>query len=216
MQWSPNSNFMKTPDGVSEMSKKFPQFTFQVSKSLPEVLGNDFDFTKIDFRAMYEKKYINGHKSALLLQGGWALGDLPITHLYSISPNNLNKDVILQRVTFAGKNSFETMYFNEFFSSRFASLQLKHELNRVKIHPKIKPSLVLVTRMAWGDLDGKANHVGVDFKTLENGFMESGIELNKIYQGLGFTFFYRYGPNQLPKLEDNLAVKISFVIDLGL
>ncbi|MFY8186823.1 MAG: DUF5686 family protein [Flavobacterium sp.] len=216
MQWNPASNFMKTPDGVSEMSKKFPQFTFQVSKSLPEVLGNDFDFTKIDLRATYEKKYINGQKSAVLIQGGYAIGDLPITHLYSISPNNLNKDVILQRVTFAGKNSFETMYFNEFFSNRFASFQLKHELNRVKISNKIKPSLVLVSRMAWGDLDGKANHEGIDFKTLEDGFFESGIELNKVYQGLGFTFFYRYGPNQLPIIEDNLAIKVSFNIDLGL
>jgi hypothetical protein len=216
MQWNPASNFMKTPDGVSEMSKKFPQFTFQVSKSLPEVLGNDFDFTKIDLRATYEKKHINGQKSAVLIQGGYAIGDLPITHLYSISPNNLNKDVILQRVTFAGKNSFETMYFNEFFSNRFASFQFKHELNRVKISNNIKPSLVFVSRMAWGDLDGKANHEGIEFKTLEDGFFESGIELNKIYQGLGFTFFYRYGPNQLPKMEDNLAIKVSFNIDLGL
>ena len=216
LQWNPKSNFMKTPDGIAEMSKKFPQFTFQITKSLPKVLENDFDFTKIDLRATYEKKYINGQKSSLMVQGGWALGALPITHLYSISPNSLNKDVILQRITFAGKNSFETMYFNEFFSNRFASFQFKHELNRVMLSNKIKPSLVLVTRMAWGNLAGKENHVGIDFKTLEDGFMESGIELNKIYQGLGFTFFYRYGPNQLPRIEDNLAVKISFNIDLGL
>jgi len=216
MQWNPMSNFMKTPDGIAEMSKKFPQFAFQVSQSLPNVLDNDFDYTKIDMRITYEKKYINGQKSALLLQGGWALGDLPISHLYSISPNNLTKDAILQRITFAGKNSFETMYFNEFFSSRFATFQAKHELNRVKMSNKIKPSLVLVTRMAWGALEGKENHQGIEFKTLEDGFFESGIELNKIYQGLGFTFFYRYGPNQLPKLEDNLAIKVSFNIDLGL
>uniref|UniRef100_UPI00404B59BD DUF5686 family protein n=1 Tax=Flavobacterium sp. TaxID=239 RepID=UPI00404B59BD len=215
MQWNPFSNFMKTPDGISEMAKKYPQFTIQATQTLPNVLDNDFDFTKIDFKTTYEKKYINGQKSSLLFQAGVAFGDVPLTHLYSISPNNLTKDAILQRITFSGKNSFETMFFNEFFSNEYASLQLKHELNRVKIFNKVKPSLVLVTRMAWGNLNDKENHLGVDFKTLENGFFESGIELNKIYKGIGFTFFYRYGPNQLPRFDDNISVKISYFLDLG-
>jgi hypothetical protein len=38
---------------------------------------------------------------------------------------------------------------------------------------------------------------------------ESGIELNQIFKGLGLTF-YRYGPNQLPKFENNIAVKLSY------
>jgi hypothetical protein len=27
--------------------------------------------------------------------------------------------------------------------------------------------------------------------------------------------FYRYGPNQLPQFEDNIAVKISYILNLG-
>src|SRR5690606_41508106 len=60
-----------------------------------------------------------------LVQAGLALGNVPLTHLYNASPNNLTHDHIQQRITFAGKNSFETMFFNEFFSSRYAMFQAK-------------------------------------------------------------------------------------------
>ena len=216
LQWNPFSAYMQTPVGRLEIEKRFPKFTFQVTQSLPKILENDFKFTKIDFRAVYEKKYSNGQKSEVLFEGGYAFGDVPLTHLYNTSPNNLTKDRIQQRITISGRNSFETMYFNEFFSNKFALLQLKHGSKRVTLFKKVKPSLVFVTRMVWGNLDHPEQHVGINYKTLNKGFFESGIELNQIYKGFGLTGFYRYGPNQLPRVEDNIAVKLSFVLDLGL
>jgi hypothetical protein len=122
----------------------------------------------------------------------------------------------MQRITFAGKNSFETMFFNEFFSSQYAYFQFKHGFSRVTLFKKVKPSLVLVSRIAWGNLRKPEQHVGLNYKTLDKGYFESGIELNQIYNGLGLGGFYRYGPNQLSKFQDNIAVKISFVLNLGL
>ena len=58
-------------------------------------------------------------------------------------------------------------------------------------------------------------HAGINYKTLENGYYESGIEINQIYSVLGFSAFYRYGANQLPRFEDNLAIKLTFVLNLG-
>jgi len=214
--WAPFSAFMQTPTGRTETDKRFPRFTFQYTQSLPNVMENDFTFGKIDFKAEYEKKYLNGQKTSLLLQGGYATGDVPITHLYNTMPNNLTKETIIQRITFAGRNSFETMFFNEFFSSQYVFFQLKHGFDRIRILKKVRPSLVLVTRMAWGNMENPQQHVGPIYKTLDRGFFESGIELNKIYKGIGFGGFYRYGPNQLMKFEDNIAVKISYVLDLGL
>jgi hypothetical protein len=216
IQWNPFSNFMQTPNGRIEYEKRFPRFALQFTKSIPHFLNNDFDFSKVDARIEYEKKYLNGQKSEVSLQAGYSLGAIPLTHLYNTSPNNLTKDNIMQRITIAGKNSFETMYFNEFFSSEFVMLQLKHGFKRVELFSKVKPSLVLVTRMVWGNIKNPERHLGIDYKTLDQGLFESGIELNQIYKGLGLTGFYRYGPNQLSRLEDNLAVKLSFVLDLGL
>jgi hypothetical protein len=215
IQWNPFSDFMQTPSGRMESEKRFPKFTFQYTQSLAKFIESDFEFSKLDFRGEYEKKYLNGHRTSVLLQAGIALGDVPLTHLYSSSPNSLNKEHLLERITVAGKNSFETMYFNEFFSSKYAMLQLKHGLKRIKIFKKVNPSFVLVTRMAWGDINHPEKHVGLDYKTLNDGYVESGLELNQIFKGFGLSGFYRYGPNQLPKFTDNISLKISFMLDLG-
>jgi hypothetical protein len=69
--------------------------------------------------------------------------------------------------------------------------------------------------MAWGNLNHAERHNGLDFETLNQGYFESGVELNQIYKGLGLVGFYRYGPNGLLKLEDNIAIKLSYILDLG-
>lgn len=215
LQWNPFSDYMQTPKGKIEIEKRFPKFTFQYTQSLPNILDNNFNFGKFDLKTEFEKKYINGQKTYMLFQAGYAFGDIPITHLYNTSPNNITKETVLQRITFSGRNSFETMFFNEFFSSKFVSFQLKHGFNRVTLFKKVRPSLVLVSRMGWGNLDHPEQHLGISYKTLNNGFFESGIELNQIYKGLGLTGFYRYGSNQLSRFEDNLAIKLSYTLNLG-
>src|SRR5690606_29577275 len=104
-QWNPFSNYMQTPKGLLEYEKRHPKFSFQLTQSVPGAIENDFTFTKIDFKTYYELPYLSGQKSAVLFQGGMVLGDSPLTHLYSIAPNNINRDAILKRVTFSGKNS---------------------------------------------------------------------------------------------------------------
>ena len=215
LQWNPFSNFMRTPKGLLEYEKRHPKFTFQFTQSIPGAIENDFTFTKIDFKTYYELPYLSGQKSSVLFQGGIALGNAPLTHLYSIAPNNINRDAILKRLTFAGKNSFETMYYNEFFSDKFISLHLKHTFNRIKLGYNIEPEFSVATRFAVGTIEHPENHIGLPFKSLEKGFIESGIEANKIFKGIGVTAYYRYGPNQLPRFDDNISLKISYHLDLG-
>ncbi|WP_306349792.1 DUF5686 family protein [Flavobacterium sp. '19STA2R22 D10 B1'] len=216
IQWNPFSDFMQTPNGRIETEKRFPKFTFQYTQSLPKVIDNDFEFSKFDLRMEYEQKYLNGQKTALLFEGGYALGDVPLTHLYNTSPNNLDRSGILKRITIAGKNSFETMYFNEFFSSKYAFFQLKHGFKRVTITKKIRPSLVLVTRAGWGNLAKQEQHVGIDYKTMNNGYYESGVELNQIFKGFGLSGFFRYGPYELAHFDQNLSIKLTYIFTLGL
>lgn len=215
LQWNPFSDFMQTPNGKKEIEKRFPTFTLQLTQAIPEFLGNNFNFTKIDFRFKYQKKFVNGQQSTFLLQSGIAYGDTPITHLYSSSPNNFDLSTILRRITVAGENSFETMFYNEFFSSRYFMIHAKHRFKRIEIFPKVKPSLAIVSRMAFGAMDNPEQHLGITYKTLNHGFFESGFELNQVLYGFGIGGYYRYGANHLPKLEDNIAVKITFSIDLG-
>jgi Family of unknown function (DUF5686) len=214
IQWNPFSDFMQTPDGRIEIEKRYPKFAFQYAQAVSGIWGSDFNFGKLDFRAEFEKKYLNGQIGTALIQTGLAIGDVPLTHLYSTSPNNLDKDGVLGRITLGGKNSFETMYFNEFFSSRYVTAQIKHGFTRFTIYKSIKLSPMLVTRFAWGNLNHKEEHLGLEYKTLEKGYYESGFEFNEIFKGLGFTAFYRYGPYQLPQFDRNISIKLSFVLNL--
>jgi hypothetical protein len=205
---------MQTPEGKIEIEKRHPKFSFQVTQTLPGSLDNDFTFTKFDFKTFYELPYLSGQKSSLLFQTGLALGDVPLTHLYNLQPNNLNRDAILQRITFAGRNSFETMYFNEFFSNQYVSLQLRHTFNKIRLGYLFSPEFSVVTRMAWGDTNHTNEHLGITYKSLNRGFFESGIEANKFFKGIGISVYFRYGPNQLAHFDDNLALKISYHLDL--
>ena len=215
LKWHPFSDFMQAPDGLLEIKTSYPKFTFQFTKSLPNVLKNDFDFTKMDFKTEYEQQYLDGQLTNLIFSMGFAIGDLPLTHLYNNSPNSLNKSNLLQRTTLVGENDFETMYFNEFFSNQYAFVQFRHEFKTFIISRKIKPNFVLISRAAIGTLSNKPQHIGLDFKTLDDGYLESGVQLNKIFKGLGFGAFYRYGANHLPNFEDNIALRFSYKLDFG-
>ena len=215
LQWNPFSKYVQTPTGRFESLEGFPKFYIQMTKSLPKVIANDFNFNKIDFKTEYEQSFLNGQKTTIIFGFGYAFGDIPITHLYNNSPNSFNKDKILQRITLEKDNNFETMYFNEFFSNSFALIQIKHYLKNFTFSKTIKPTLVFVTRAEIGRLDKPEQHLGIVYKTLEKGYFESGLELNKIYKGLGIAGFFRYGPNRLPEFEDNLALRISYNLDLG-
>ena len=215
-EWSPNSKFLKAPQEILEVEKGFPKIILQVSHAIPNLLSDNIEFTKIDTRIYQEKKHLSGQKTTFLLQAGISLGTTPLSHLYSVAPNNLDRDAILSRITFANKTSFETMYFNEFYSDRYSFLQVKHYFNKLQITKSIKPVLVIGSKAAFGDFSHPENHQGITFKTMEKGFYESGLELQNIFKGFGLSTYYRYGPYQLEKFDQNIAIKLSFTLNLGI
>ncbi len=215
LQWNPFNTF--EPVGDIDVEKDgFPNFTLQISKSFKDVLGADFNFFKADFRTIYILDLNTEDESftEATLSGGLALGKTPLTHLYHTYPNNLDKETIIQRFSVAGINSFETMYFNEFFSDKFATLQLKHYLKPFNISKRMQPQMVLISRFALGDMDHIERHQEIEFGTLNKGYYEAGLEVNKILFGFGLSFAYRYGAYHLPKFEDNVAAKFTFNISL--
>ena len=216
LEWSPNSKFLQAPQEILEVEKGFPKIILQVSHAIPNVLSENIEFTKIDARVYQEKKYLSGQKTTFLLQGGISLGNAPLSHLYSVAPNNLDREAILRRITFANKTSFETMYFNEFFSDRYSLFQMKHYFNKFQISNSIKPILILGTKVAFGGFSNPENHQGIAFKTMEKGFFESGFELQNIFKGFGLATYYRYGPYQLSTFDQNIAIKLSFTLNLGI
>lgn len=214
LQWSPFSIYEIINERAVEKKNGYPKFTLQFTQAFSSVLNGDFNFSKLDFRAIQQFNHRNQSITKLTLVAGIAGGEAPLTHLYHAYPNNINKETILQRFSVAGLNSFETMYFNEFFSDKFSTLQFKHFFKPFKISEWFKPQLVLISRFAIGDMNSIDRHEGIEFNTLNHLYSESGFEINKLLFGFGLSFAYRYGAYHLPEIADNIAFKFTFNISL--
>ncbi|WP_159090599.1 DUF5686 family protein [Aquimarina aquimarini] len=214
LRWSPFSKFLKTPNHYKEIHDGYPKITAQYTQGLKGVFDSDFSYYKIGLKAEYIINRINESKTSFLFEADIADGDIPLTHLYHAYPNAPTKETILQRFSVAGRRTFETMYFGEFFSSKLATLQIKHRIKPVKITSWFKPELVFITRYAIGDIHYPTNHQGVNFSSLQHGYQESGFEINKLFAGFGLSFAYRYGAYHLPQFEDNISGKFTFYLKL--
>lgn len=213
IRWSPGSKFMKTKAGINEVYDGYPKVTAQISQSIDGLEG-DFNFTKIGAKVFYRLDRLNKSATELLVEGNVGFGDLPITHLFQAYPNAPTKETILQRFSVAGVNSFETMFFSEFFSDRLITAQLKHRLAPFNFGKHFKPEMVFITRFAIGDISNPEDHLDIQFGSLKEGYTETGFEINKLIFGFGTSLTYRYGAYHLPNFEDNIAFKFTFNLQL--
>ena len=214
LQWNPFDSFETNDKNEAVTVAGYPRFTLQYTKSFKDIAGSNFNFSKLDFRAVQIFDHKNSAQTELVVTTGIVNGDTPITHLYHAYPNNVNKETIMSRFSVAGNNSFETMFFNEFFSDKFATFFIKHKLRPFNISPRFKPQIVFLNKFAFGSMDDRERHENISFNTLDKGFSETGLEINKLFFGFGLSFAYRYGAYHLPKFEDNVAFKFTFNLTL--
>ncbi|APG60477.1 DUF5686 family protein [Christiangramia salexigens] len=211
--WRPFSKFLSTPEDNILIEKGFPQFTGQIQQSFA-TLGGDFTFTRIGLKVEHEIKRLDNSRTEIIFEGNYGFGDLPLTHSFHANPNNPNRPKIFKRFSIAGRNSFETMYFNEFFSDRQAMLHLRHQFRPIRITNNFQPELVIISRHAIGDMENYEKHLYRDFATLEHGFSEAGLELNKLFGGFGLSTAYRYGAYHLPEFIQNFSFKFTLQLQL--
>jgi hypothetical protein len=207
---SPKTNFFTTEDGRTEYFDGFPKISADLTQGIKGITGSDFNYTKFGIKLDYYIKRTDLSSTNILVEGMYATGEVPLTHLFHAYPNSPTKDEILQRFSVAGRRSFETMFFGEFFSDKLAIVHAKHSLRRFNLGKRFKPELVFITRHAIGSLDNSDAHIGIPFNTLDEIYSETGFELNKLIFGFGLSFAYRYGFYHLPKTEDNISFKFTF------
>lgn len=200
----------------SEASQKKPNpiVSAQITKGIKNMFQGDFNYIKLGLKVTFYVPRKEDKITSFVVEGNWANGDIPLTHLFHAYPNSPTKDKILQRFSVTGTQSFETMYFGEFFSDKLARVQLKHTLFNTTFSSYSKPELLFVTRHAIGSLSNPQKHAGLTFKTLEHIYSESGIELNQLLFGFGLSFNYRYGYYHLSDLEDNISFKFTFFLKI--
>jgi len=211
-RFTSQANSITTEDGQIEYFDKIPKISAQITQGLRGIFDGDFNYTKLGLKLDYLLKQKNLSATHFLLEGQVAFGEVPLTHLYHAYPNSPTKGSILKRFSVAGRRTFETMYFGEFFSDKLSTLQVKHSFARFNFSNWLRPELVLITRHALGSLNNKEKHIGPVFNTLDHFYSESGLEINKLLFGFGLSFAYRYGYYSLPDFDDNVSFKFTFYL----
>lgn len=216
INWQPKSTFMLTPKGFDQIKRGFPTFTFQATQAFSGLLNGSFNFTKLNFRTYYQIQPLRKGKTIFQLNSGLAFGELPLQELYHTNPNSPNKYSIMRRFSVAGIDNFETMYFNEFYSDRFLTLQARHEFLAIPLGKRSQPQFSVFSKFAIGDVSNTERHEQVTFNNLNQGYFESGFEINKILFGFGLSAAYRYGYYHLPRFDDNISFKFTYNFNINL
>ncbi len=195
----------------------FPYITARVSKSIEGLLGGEYSFTKADIRIKQVINTIALGKTSLYLNVSKAWGDnIPYPYL---NFGNAFKGDNKNNISVYAPGYFQTMRLYEFASDTYGQFTLEHNFGSLFSAFKgvTKPELVIVQNVAYGTLRNENAHEGVEIKTLEKGYFESGLMLNNLIRfdskfywfGYGAGVFYRYGPNGFTNEKDNFIFVLS-------
>ena len=215
-QFHPNSEYMYTPLGKIRSKNAFPQVNFQFTKSFKNIFNSDLNFTQFKAKVLHKIKHYKKGTTTILIEAGLTNGDTPISHLFNATPNYNFQHPWIKRITLASNNSFETMGFNEFISDKFTALHISHTFKSFKIAKRFHPQLIIINKMAFGNIKNSEKHTQITFKSMQHGYYESGLKLNGLFKGFGIGIFYRYGPYSKPLWNDNFALKLTYKLMLGI
>ena len=207
MRYAYQEHYIKTPLGIQALKSNYPVLFFNISKSVP-FEDYTIDYTRI--WAKVEKQFTirNIGISSISIQSGYVYGDIPYYKLF-------NGRGSYYPFTVHALNSFGTMRLNEFISDRFVYFFYRHNFGKLLVKTKyFQPELSVVHNMGWGDLENKDKQLGVTSKTMDMGYVESGVIVDNIFTlnffQYGVGVYYRYGHYALPDVIDNFGFKLSF------
>lgn len=209
--------FMETLRNKISLGSDYPVFYLTISKGLKinnkNFLG-EWDYLKIEGKLNYSYRVSTIGKQNICFVAGKLFGEAPYSLNYSALGNNYYK------IAAATEHSFETMIPNEFINSQFAALFFSHNFGRfLKPSKKFNPELEFTHAMAIGTCNYTNRFLNISYKTMEKGYLESGIKINCLiksgFSGIGVGVFYRYGAYSLNNTIENLAIKLTLGLSLN-
>jgi hypothetical protein len=206
LRYAHKEKFFQTPKGNRlSMGTNYPIVHFNYKRGL-NIFDGKYEYEK--FEAQIYKKFISRWfgDTHVSITGGLTKGDLPYSELYygEGTYSYLNVD-----------NTFNTMRPHEFVSDRFANIHFKHDFGSLLFKiDKWQPEIAIVSSAGWGDSHMISNNSAqVYAKTMEQGYFESGIQLNNLlkinFSGYGIGVYYRYGPYSFNRSIENFAFKLT-------
>jgi hypothetical protein len=212
LRWAPGEKLVRMKQKEMRLFGRYPVIWLKFTQGFDNVGTGDFNYQRFD--AMVEKTFLikNLGTTALRLIVGKVINPVPFTLLYNARGTYDNFGVF-------SPDAFETVRTNEFQHSEFAMFQFRHSFKDLLFkRENFRPQLVLVHNMMIGKL-AKEQTERYDFEpqAASLGYYESGFQIDRLVvsnlSGLGIGVFYRYGPYSMDGTKDNLAIKITSVLN---
>jgi hypothetical protein len=206
-----NEKFVQTPRGRKiSTGTRYPVLWLNYRRGL-NILDGNLQYNKYEARLFKTFKSGTLGKTSITLVSAKADRSLPIGLLYNGHGNY--SDISLD-----AENSFGTMRMNEFYSSEFVSGYFRHNFENLLFGKgKFKPEISLAFNAGVGKMSSPFLHQGIEYKTMEKGFYETGVIFNKILNqklfGYGFAVYYRLGPYAFARTVDNFSFKLALTFN---
>ena len=215
LRWAWGERFSQIGSTIYQSDKPNKVLQIYIERGFKGIFDSEFDFTKlnISFQQRFVSRNIGTTDYQLIATRTWGAMS------YSYLSNGLGSSNKLG--PFIVQNAFQTMGLYEFISDQQVSLFIKQNFGRLIFSKKsyFQPEFSLMQSISYGSLQNANYHKNLNFKTLENGYFESGIMIDKIlrikqldfyYFEFGVGIFARYGAYSLQTQKDNFALRLNF------
>ena len=211
IRYAPGEKIMKTIDGVFNLPSKYPVLYLNATKGI-KINNEGLEFQK--YELMIKKDFdLNLYGIfRTTITAGYTKDNIPLSLLYDLRGSNY-KDHL-----FVG-NTFQTMNICSFYASKFIAGHFYYDLKKLIINtPHFAPNFVLAYSIAYGQMDNKLNHTGINFNVPTKVYSETGLIINDIlsggFQGLGVGIFYKLPPYASTNYKKNFTFKLSLILKL--
>jgi Family of unknown function (DUF5686)/CarboxypepD_reg-like domain len=220
LRWAYGEKFAQIGRGSIITDVPSPVISIHAAHGFMDFLGGQFDYMKVNAKIEFTQKSPRFGETYVSLSAGKTWGDLPYPYLYN---GRGSKAGIFTPIIWTA-NHFNTMGLYEFVSDQYLNVFLTHNFKNLLFKPRVawfRPEISIINAFAIGSLRNPENHKGVEIKTLEKGYFETGLTIDNIYRqkvgklfylGGGVGTFYRWGANRLPNQEDNLTYRLVWNI----
>jgi hypothetical protein len=188
---------VRTATETYSLDTKFPVFWFNIERSVPGLWDSQLDYWRLTAQASKSFLLKKLGTTSLALTAGSVVGEAPYYKNFYATGSR-------QRLSYIWvEQAFNTMPTNTFLSDAFVSTRVVHDFGQLIFGKgKHAPGVKLTTSAIVGRMRHADVHDGLEYKTPEKGYFESGVILDRILRmryfnalsiGLGLGVFYRYG-----------------------
>jgi hypothetical protein len=224
LRWAPKEKLVKMDKLESILGRSFPVFDLQWSRTQIEQGGSaDLVFEKLAFNLDHAWRSKALGMTTVRLSAGNIWGTAPYSFMYN-APGSRSPRNRPQALT---PYTFQTMGLWEFTQDRYAYFFFEHNFGQLlwkSKNKRVQPELSLVQNLGYGELNNEpTRHLGAPLQSMNQGFVESGIFLRKLYRlpysppfnlDFGLGGFYRWGYYHQQKFGDNIAWQV--IVNFGL